>query len=382
MRVAIVHDWLTGMRGGERCLELLCELFPEADLYTLLHVNGAVSPTIEKHPIQTSFIQRLPLAATHYRYYLPLFPRAIESFDLKDYDLVLSSSHCVAKGVRVPPGSCHLAYIYTPMRYIWDQYESYFAKGRASPLVRGMMRLLRRWLQRWDVASTDRVHYLVAISEHVARRIQHYYGRAASVVYPPVDWHGFEASRTDDGFYLMVTALAPYKRVDLAIAAANRLGIRLLIIGSGQAESRLRRQAGPTVKLLGWQPDPVVREAYARCRAVLFPGEEDFGLVPLEAMASGKPVIAYGRGGVLESVVPLNPLGTEAGTTASPTGVFFYEPSPAALIDAIRLFERHQSEFDPLALRAHVEPFDRAHYKEKMQQIIAERYQQFTTPCR
>ena len=413
MKVAIVHDWLTGMRGGERCLEALCELFPDADICTLLHVKGAVSSTIEQHPIRTSFIQHLPLAATRYRYYLPLFPWAIESFNFTGYDLVISLSHCVAKGVRVPEETCHLSYVFTPMRYIWDQYEAYFVKGEAGWPTRVAMGLARPWIQKWDVRSSRGMHGFVTISEHVAGRIQRCYGRPSTVVYPPVNWQSFQASKKNEGFYLMVTAFAPYKKVDLAIEAANELGIPLKIIGHGQDEQRLRRMAGPSVEFLGWQPDHRVREFYTRCLAVLFPGEEDFGIVPLEAMAAGKPVIAYGKGGVLETVVPLNPpqgmgIGSGHGKGIHPavalyeksgnlpesstqtrraqsglTGVFFYEQSVGALIEAIQLFKQHQTDFDPDRIRAHVEPFDRSHFKQRMQQIIMSRYEEFRHlhPC-
>ena len=382
MKVAIVHDWLTGMRGGERCLEVFCELFPDADLYSLLHVPGSVSPIIEKHAIHTSFIQHLPFSRSHYRYYLPLFPSAIESsFDLKGYELVISSSHCVAKGVRIRKGTCHLAYIYTPMRYIWDQYDTYFAKRQAGWLKRVTMSLIRPHLQRWDVSSNDRVHFFVAISQHVARRIQNYYGRKATVIYPPLNWQSFQASDRDDGFYLMVTAFAPYKRVDLAIEAANRLKFRLKIVGSGQDEDQLKRMAGPTVEFLGWQPDPAVRGYYACCKSLIFPGEEDFGIVPLEAMACGKPVIAYGKGGVLETVMPLNgsstPLSRDPVTTSTPTGVFFYEQTVQALTEAIHVFERNQDRFDPQVIRAQVAPFDRTYFKENMRAFIDESYTQF-----
>lgn len=369
------------MRGGERCLEIFCELFPDVEIYTLLHVKGSVSSAIEQHPIRTSFIQRLPFHAPAYRYYLPLFPTAIESFDLNGYDLVISSSHCVAKGVRVPEGTCHVAYLYTPMRYIWDQYEAYFSKGQAGRLARMMMFFIRNKLQSWDVASNDHVHGFIAISEYVAQRIQRCYGREATVVHPPVDWHSFQASDRDDGFYLMVAAFAPYKRIDLAIEAANTMGFRLKIIGAGQYEKRLRRMAGPTVELLGWQSDEVVREHYARCKALIFPGEEDFGIVPLEAMACGKPVIAYGKGGARETIVPINesirPLSSEPSVSFVPTGVFFYEQTVEALINAIRLFEHHAEHFEPEAIRAHVAPFDRAHFKEKMRSLIKQYYQQF-----
>jgi glycosyltransferase involved in cell wall biosynthesis len=251
MKVAIVHDWLTGMRGGEKCLEVFCELFPEATIYTLLHLPGSVSPAIEDHKIETSFLQRLPFVSRRYRYYLPLFPRAAKLFQLQGYDLVLSSSHCVAKNVCVPPGACHISYVYTPMRYVWDQFDAYFGPGRASWAVRSAMRLIRPWLQTQDVAANDSVHHFVAISHHVARRIRRFYGRDAEVVHPPVDVDEFGPSAQDDGYFLMVTALAPYKRVDLAIEAFNQLGRPLKVIGSGQDEARLRRLAGPTVELLG-----------------------------------------------------------------------------------------------------------------------------------
>ena len=372
MKVALVHDWLTGMRGGEKCLEVFCELFPEADIYTLLHCPGTISATIEKHSIRTSFIQRLPFSHQSYRYYLPLFPRAIESFNLSGYDLVLSSSHCVAKGVRVTPGACHIAYVFTPMRYIWDQYESYF-RHRENGWARGFgMAITRRHLQRWDVRTSKGPNYLVAISNHVARRIETYYSRESTVIYPPVIWKDFKASDKDQGFYLMVTAFAPYKRVDLAIDAFNQLRLPLKIIGTGQEEKRLKRMAGPTVEFLGWRSDSEVREAYTACRALIFPGEEDFGIVPLEAMACGKPVIAYAKGGVLETVIPLN-----QGSGEKPTGVFFYEQTTDALIEAVHYFERCRDQFDPVKIREHVKPFDRQQFSERIQQYVLTKYKSF-----
>ncbi|MEK6684069.1 MAG: glycosyltransferase [Nitrospirota bacterium] len=380
LKVALIHDWLTGMRGGERCLEVFCELFPDADLFTLLHHPGTVSPMIEKHLIRTSLIQRLPFSRRAYRYYLPIFPRAIESFDLSGYDLVLSSSHCVAKGVRVPSNACHISYLHTPMRYIWDQYEHYFGKGRAGRPVQSMMRFLRPRLQRWDVRSNGSVYAFIANSRHVAERIKKYYGRTAEVIYPPVDFQAFSSSNRDDGFYLMVTAFAPYKRVDLAVEAFNRLKRPLKIVGAGQDEKRLRAIAGPTVEFLGWRPDFEIRELYASCRALIFPGEEDFGIVPLEAMACGKPVIAYGKGGALETVVPLRTSrpGGPKPEEADPTGLFFYEQTPEALIEAVRLFEAHRDRFDPVRIREHVKPFDRTNFREKIFRYVRMKHQEFS----
>jgi len=378
MRVAIVHDWLTGMRGGERCLEVFCELFPDADLYTLLHVKGTVSPTIERHRITTSFIQSLPLAQRFYRYYLPLFPAAVERFRLGSYDLILSSSHCVAKGIRSPAGAKHLCYIHAPMRYVWDQFENYSGGGRSGLAARVGMELFRTRLQRWDVASAAQVGQFVANSYNIARKVQRYYGRPAAVVHPPVDWHSFRLAERSEDFYLMVTAFAPYKRVDLAIQACNGMRRRLKIIGKGQEEARLRKLAGPTIEFLGWQPDEVVREHYARCRALLFPGEEDFGIVPLETMACGKPVIAFGRGGALETVCPPADQSVDAGEVSqgdqpsherrsgAPTGVFFFEPSTESLVQAMESFERRRAEFDPRSIRDHVAPFDRRLFKERI----------------
>lgn len=407
MKVALVHDWLSGMRGGERCLEVLCELYPDAPIFTLFYVQGSVSSTIEQHRIVQSPLAFFPFVSRLYRYYLPLFPLAIRAWDFSGYDLILSSSHCVAKGVPVPSGVCHISYIHTPMRYVWDQYDAYFGTGRCSAFQQTAMAMLRRRLQQWDVRSNVHIHRFIANSYNVVERINRQYGKPASVVYPPVDWQSFQASYMNDGFYLMVTAFAPYKRVDLAIEVANALGLPLKIIGQGQDEKRLKELAGPSVEFLGWQPDHRVRELYSRCLAVLFPGEEDFGIVPLEAMATGKPVIAYGKGGALETIQPLNPLQkstrasdslvradrgnclshrsenptgnvTQTGRSHSGlTGVFFYEQSVEAFIEAIRLFEQHQADFDPDTIRLHVEPFDRSHCKQWMQQIISSGYREF-----
>ena len=363
--VALVHDWLTGMRGGERCLEVFAELFPAADLYTLLHVPGSVSPAIESRRIVTSFIQRLPQAERRYRHYLPLFPAAVRAFDLSGYDLVLSSSHAVAKGVRVPPGALHVCYCFTPMRYVWDLYDDYFG-ARASLAARLTMPPVAAWLRRWDRRTAAGVHHFVAISRFVADRIRRAYGREADVIYPPVDVSRFRVDEGPGEFYLVVSALTPYKRVDLAVEACNRLGRRLLVVGSGPEEPRLRALAGPTVELLGWRDDAQIAELYARCRALLFPPLEDFGITPLEAMAAGRPVIAFGEGGARETVVGL-------GEGEPPTGLFFARQRVEDLTEAIRRFEASAPQFEPKALRRRAEAFDRPLFRERVHAYLRAR---------
>ena len=391
-KVALIHDWLTGMRGGERCLEALCELFPRADIFTLLHVKGSASKTIEERRIRTSAIQALPFAASRYRYYLPLFPWAVEQFKFDGYDLILSSSHCVAKGVKPPPHVLHIAYVYTPMRYIWDMQEEYVGQGRMGPLSRIMLRAMTPRLRQWDVTVSARVDHFVAISHYVADRIRRCYGREAQVIYPPVETSRFHIADRMDDYYLVAGAMAPYKRIDLAIEAFNHLRRHLVIVGEGQESQRLRRMAGPTIEFLGWRSDREVADLLSRCRALVFPGEEDFGILPVEAMASGRPVIAYGKGGVTETVIPINgaecappPIppprrgeGQREGARCemrAPTGIFFYEQTVEALILAIDLFERSADRFDPEVLHAHALTFDRSVFEKRMTTFVAECYE-------
>jgi glycosyltransferase involved in cell wall biosynthesis len=366
MKVAIVHDWLTGMRGGERCLEVFCELFPEADLFGLLHVPGSVSPIIERMNIKTSFIQGLPLSRKWYRKYLPLFPMAVERFNLKGYDLILSCSHCVAKGIIPPPDAPHISYLLTPMRYAWDMYEDYFGSNKDK-----IISVFIHYLRMWDVTSSERIDHFLCISEHVKNRIKKYYRREAEVIPPPVDTKRFKLRNEKKDFFLMVSSFSPYKRIDLAIEAFNRLKYPLKIIGSGPEKKRLRSMAVSNITFLGWQPDDVVADHYSRCRGLIFPGEEDFGIAPLEAMASGRPVIAYGRGGALESIVSYDQ--KEKAEGKAPTGLFFYEQSVDSFIDAVEQFIRIEKEFDPGAIRNHTLQWDREIFKEKIKKSIFEK---------
>jgi len=368
LKIALVHDWLTGMRGGEKVLEAMCEVWPDADLYTLLYLPGKLSPIIEKRRIFTSFINRLPRAAAWYRNYLPLMPYAIEQFDLRGYDLVLSTSHCVAKGVLTPPGTLHLSYLHTPMRYVWDLFEDYFGPDRVGPLKRAIISFFANRLRVWDVASAARVDAFLCNSAYVARRIAKYYRREATVINPPVDTARFAIGAPED-FYLIVSALAPYKRVDLAVQACAKLGRKLKIVGTGQDDARLRKLAGPSVEFLGWQDDAAVADLYRKCRAFLFPGEEDFGITPLEAQASGRPVIAFAKGGALETVRGLD--------GPNPTGVFFARQTVDDMAQAIRAFEENEARLAPAAIREHALGFDRAVFREKIKAHVEQAYEAF-----
>jgi glycosyltransferase involved in cell wall biosynthesis len=359
-RVALVHDWLTGMRGGEKVLEALCELLPGADILTLVHRRGSVSPTIERHRIRTSIIQYLPRARTRYRHYLPLFPFGIEQLDLDGYDLVISSSHCAAKAVVAPGRARHLCYCHSPMRYAWDQFESYFGPARTGTVAsRWLFRPVMSRLARWDASTAARVDRFVANSAHVAARIRRYYNREAAIVYPPVDTVFYHPSDIEpESHFLVVSALVPYKRVDLAIAACERIGATLRIVGEGPDRERLARAAGPGTAFLGWLSNEQIRDEYRRAAAVILPGEEDFGIVPLEAQACGRPVVALGRGGALDTV------------SDGETGVLFAEPTVDALAAALAAVGTLR--VDRARLRGHAEQFSRERYTERMRGVIEE----------
>lgn len=360
MSAALVHDWLTGMRGGEKVLECLCDLLPDADIFTLIYVRGSVSAPIERHRITTSFIQRLPMAERGYRRYLPLFPRAIQQLDLAGHDFVVSSSHCVAKAAVAPAGVRHLCYCHSPMRYAWDQFDAYFGPAKVGHLAsRFVYRPLLGRLARWDAATASRVDRFVANSQYVAGRIRRYYNRTATVVYPPVDTAFYHpAAVTTNHRFLIVSALVPYKRIDLAIAACERVGAVLRIAGDGPERTRLERAAGSRVEFLGRLTDEQLRDEYRRAAAVLMPGEEDFGIVPVEAQACGTPVVALARGGALETV------------SNEDTGVLFAEPTVDAMARALQ--QAGRLTFDRARIRAHAERFSRDRHLTRMRAVIEE----------
>ena len=357
-RVAIVHDWLNGMRGGERVLEAVLELFPDAEVFTLLLEREKISAAIRRRKITTSFIQHIPLAKSNYRYLLPLFPAAVESFDLSGYDLVISTSHCVAKGVKTPPNAMHVCYCLSPMRYVWVFREEYFGKSRWKNLL--LSPVFAR-LKSWDTRSSRRVDHFVAISRTVADRIARFYRRKSEVIFPPVDTDFFVPGEKQADFFLVVSALVPYKRVDLAIKVFNELRLPLVVIGDGPEYRRLKRIAGNTVSFRGWVSNEEVREAYQTCRALIFPGLEDFGLTPVEAQACGRPVIALARGGATESVQD------------SITGIFFSEQSVPSLKAAVTAFQHMR--FDPALGRRNSLRFSRQTFKKTLMQYITARYE-------
>jgi glycosyltransferase involved in cell wall biosynthesis len=349
MQIALVHDWLVSARGGEKCLDALCRHYPDANLFTLLRRRGATTSAIEQMSIRTSPLQHVPGITRIYRYLLPLMPAAIESLRLPDgLDLVVSCSHAVAKGVIVPRGVPHVCYCFTPMRYAWALRDDYFgtpgAGGgarRASRLTAALRNRLLDRLCRWDREASDRVTHFVAISRTIQGRIRDCYGRESVVIHPPVDVDFFTpADVAREDFYLCVSALVPYKRVDLAIDACNRLGRPLVIVGSGPLSKRYAAQAGPTVQLLGWRSDTEIRDLLRRCRALIFPGCEDFGIVPVEAQACGAPVVACERGGTTETVLAAD--GSRPGT-----GIFFREQTVECLCEALLKLEAGRHELCP-----------------------------------
>lgn len=340
-RVALVHDWLTGMRGGERVLEHLCALFPKADLHTLLYRPERMSPAIRNMRVIESSFARLPRAMDNYRYYLRAMPHFINRIPSDNYDLVISTSHCVAKGTRRPRRGMHLSYVFSPMRYVWDHFEDYLGESRWKNLG---LAALRGPMQRWDRASCREVDSFAADSAHIARKIGEFWGREARVIYPPVELDRFQpADSPPEDFFLVVSALVPYKKIDRAIEAANEAEVPLVVIGSGPEEARLRRLAGPTVRFMGHVPDSQLAEWYRRARALFFPGIEDFGITALEAMACGRPVLALRGGGVAETVVE------------GQTGAFFEEPTAKSL--ARLLSGYHHETYKTETIRARAEQF-------------------------
>ncbi|MCC6805863.1 MAG: glycosyltransferase [Deltaproteobacteria bacterium] len=377
LKVALVHDWLVTYRGGEKVLEGLCRLFPSAPIHTLLHEKGSQPLSIERHTIIESPLAKIPGARKRHRLLLPLYPWAIEQFDLSAYDLVVSTSHAVAKGVITRADAVHVCYVHTPMRYVWELTGDYM-RGMSRP-VRAAVSIVAPLLRLWDESSERRVDHFVANSRTVARRIHKRYRRDAHVIYPPVDVDRFAPAAVTpldkDAPYLVVSALVPYKRIDLVIDAFKTGSRKLVIIGDGPERERLEREAGPNVRFLGYQTSAQLAEHYRNAQALLFPGEEDFGITPVEAMAAGRPVIAFARGGATESVVPL---GHVKGEGKAPTGVWFDAQTTPALLQAIERFEASREKFLPASISEHARRFHGERFLGEMKSLLEGVWQSFS----
>jgi glycosyltransferase involved in cell wall biosynthesis len=365
MKVAIIHDWLNGMRGGEKVLEILCDIFPDAPIFTLFYEPDQISEKIRNRKIIHSYLQKFPNSRKFYRYLLPFYKKAIESFDLSGYDLIISISHCAAKSVRIPKGCTHICYCLSPIRYIWDKYDDYFANKSPFSPVRIMMALMRKRLQLWDSESAAGVDFFITSSEYIAKRIQRCYKRDSKVIAPPVDTKFFNPGDSippppgNEDYYLIVSALVPYKRVGIAVEAFKNRKEKLIIAGSGPEEVHLKRNAPDNVIFKGWIEDSEILDLYRKCKALIFTPEEDFGIVPLEAMSCGKPVIAFGSGGALETVVE------------NKTGVFFMEQTSKSLSEILDKFD--PDEFDPIEIRKHAKKYSKENFVKKMKQYIQEK---------
>lgn len=358
MKICIIHDWLVTYAGAERCLEQLLELYPDADLFSLVDfLPKEGRGFIRNKPVKTSFIQNLPFAKKKYRSYLPLMPFAIEQFDLSDYDLVISSSHAVAKGVITGPNQLHVSYVYSPMRYAWDLGHQYVKEKNLDRGFGGLLaRICLHYMRIWDVRTANGVDHFLAISEYIAKRIEKAYGRKSTVIFPPVDLDAFTLCEKKESFYVTASRMVPYKRIDLIVEAFSQMPEKkLIVIGDGPERNKIHSKAGDNITFLGHVSTEVMRGYIQRAKAFVFAAEEDFGIAPLEAQASGTPVIAYGKGGALETICGLD--------SDSPTGIFFMEQSCRALIEAIEEFERRAGSFSPKQCNANAGRFSTERFK-------------------
>jgi len=360
-KIAIVHDYLNQRGGAERVVAVLHEMYPDAPIYTAIVDYDNIWPELDGADIRPTWMQRLPFLKRHFKKYLPFYPMAVESIDLRGYDIVISSSSAFAKGALKPRGALHVCYCYTPMRFVWDT-ERYLEKEGLGFMARLALPFLLRRLKSWDLKSAVRPDYYVAISTAVRERIERFYGLDAAVIFPPVDVARYKPADVCEGFYLIVSRLNAYKRIELAVEAAGRLGVPLKVVGSGPFKDELMRLAKPNVEFLGRLDDEEVAGLYARCKALIFPGEEDFGIVPLEANAAGRPVIAYKAGGALDTVID------------GVTGYFFDAPTVESLMDAMRRMEAGARVFDPAAIRAHAMKFGTEVFKERFGAFVTDAF--------
>lgn len=357
MRVAIVHDWLNQIGGAEGVLEVLVDLFPQAPVYTSMFWPEAMPAAYRDWDIRTTWMDHLPGIHRRHQHYLPLYPVAFQGLKIEGYDLVISNKSAFCLGVHMPPLTRHICYCLTPTRFVWD-LENYVQREQVGAIARRLAKPLLGWLQRWERSAAQRVSAFVAISGEIRSRIKRLYGRDSTVIYPPVNTSRFVPASSHDGYFLIVSRLIPYKRIDLAVRAFTELGLPLWIGGEGRDRPSLEAMAGPTIRFLGRVPDSELGQLMARCRAFVFPGLEDFGITPVEAMASGRPVIAFAGGGALDSV------------SEGITGTFFHEQTAASLIETVQRFD--EGAYSPTTIRAYAEQFDREVFKAKMRAFIDE----------
>jgi len=360
LKVAIVADWLTNFAGAEKVILTLHHHFPDAPIYTTIY-NSKKMPGFEEADIRTSFLQHWPFAKKKHQLFLKWMPLAVESFDLSEYDIVISSSHSCAKGIITKPETLHICYCHTPMRYAWDDCHNYIRNSNLPWLVKKMVPFMMQKIRLWDRLAADRVDHFIANSSFVAERIQKYYGRESEVINPPVDTENFHISEKPEEYFLAVGRLIPYKKFDLLVETFNQLGLPLKIVGTGPEEKKLRQIAKENIELLGHISNEELRKTYANCKAFLFPQIEDFGIVPIEAMASGRPVIALKKGGALDSI--------QEGVT----GIFFEEQTPESLTEAIKKLEK--TTFDPQKIRQHAQEFNSQRFLEKLDDFIQRKWQ-------
>lgn len=356
-RVAIVHDYLNQFGGAERVVSTLHEIFPDAPVYTSIYNSKMMPPIFKKMDIRTSFMQKLPFVMNKFRHYFWLYPRAFESFDLSEYDLIISSSSAYAKGIIKGEGATHICYCYNPMRFVW-RYEDYINKETLNPIIKKLLPLLLGGLKRWDLNNSSKVDCFIAISEVVQRRIKSIYKRESVIIFPPVEVDNISPTGKDEDYFLIVARLAAYKRIDVAVEAFSRLGLPLKIVGDGPSRATLEKKAAMNIEFLGKVDESALIKLYSGCRALVFVGEEDFGIVPLEAAASGRPTIAYRAGGAVETIVE------------NKTGVFFEEQSTGSLIEAVKRFEK--IKFDRELIRIHSQKFSKNIFKEKIIGLLKE----------
>jgi len=356
MRVALVHHWLITMRGGEKVLESLSEMFPHSDIFTLFYREEGISAELNKHRITASVLNYIPLSHRFYPNLLPLYPMACRTLDLRGYDMVISSDSSLIKGVRIPQGTPHICYCHSPPRYLWEMEDVYLKD--TSLLKRMAAKAIFPKLRTWDYSSAQKVDFFIANSEFVKKRINRYYGRKAEVIYPPVSQKPVPSDVEQKDYFLLLGQLVPYKRPDLAVEAFSNTGRKLIVIGEGPELGRLKKQAGPSIRFMGWQDDNAVRRYLASCRALVFPGEEDFGIVPVEAQMMGRPVIAFGRGGALETVINRE------------TGLFFDSQDEKSLVGALNEFEQIEHKFSPERIKLHSSQFDPNLFKNRFQKFV------------